>query len=160
MRGFHEVRWIRRGPFAMSVVLALAAVAGGAIFLDVGVVVRTAALVVTGVGLVALTRIRVETSVAEGRVTIRVVPFRRRSFPVTDVVDAEVVVADNLPPIFGGWNAREDWTDAVVHRVERRDRSVGNKAVRFRLASGELVQVGSWKPQALLEAVGRSDIKE
>jgi hypothetical protein len=89
-------------------------------------------------------------------VTIRVVPFRSRSFAVADIDHAEVVIADHLVPVFGGWNAREDWIDAVVRDVEGTDRSTGNKAVRFSLADGTTVQVGSWKPHRFLQAVGQA----
>ena len=151
-RRFREVRYIKNGPAGAAGVVVGILLVGVALIAEPTLV--QVALAAFGVAMAAASRLlRVETIVDESTLVIRIPPFRTRTIPFGEIRSTEIVVADNLVPIFGGWNARDSLAGPLVQEVEG-DRSVGNKAVRIHLDGGTFVQVGSWKPTQLVEALG------
>lgn len=147
------MRHIKRGAFGAAGVVV------GGVLVVAGMAVEPllvqALLAGVGVAVIATSRLAcVETTVNESSVTIRIPPIRTRRIPLVEIREAEIVVADNLVPMFGGWNSRAGLTGAMVRDLEG-DRSVGNRAVRLHLVDGGFVQVGSWKPAQLVASLGK-----
>jgi hypothetical protein len=97
--------------------------------------------------------LRVVTTVSAHRVRIAVPPFWHRVIPAADIVATEIVIADHLVPLFGGWSTRDSSASAMIGAFDGAERSVGNRAVRMTLRSGKIRQVGSWRPHELLAAI-------
>lgn len=86
---------------------------------------------------------------------VRVIWWRRlvrHRVRLQDVQRVDVVIADNLVGLFGGYNSRSGLEAAMTRDIEG-DRSVGHKAVRIYRREGRVIQIGSWQPTRFCEAV-------
>lgn len=146
---YTEVRPLRKGPRnQLNAVLGVVGVLAGCTPGWLSLYWR-AGLVAAGILFILPIALSVRTVVSSGSVEVAIRPFRRWSFPVENLRDMEVVASDHLVSLFGGRNTRA----SRFGTIGEGNRDVGNQSVKFTLSSGEVHQVGSFHPHALIAAV-------
>lgn len=116
-RRFREVRHVRNGAFGTSSVVIGIGLAAGALLAEPDLP-RFLLGLAAAVTLVAGRLARVETTVTDAAVAVRVPPLRSRVIPLTDITEAQIVIADSLVPLFGGWNSRAGLTASRVRDLK------------------------------------------
>jgi hypothetical protein len=88
---------------------------------------------------------RLETLVRSDGLAVRFFPGRWRLFPYTEMGPIEAV---EVRPVrdYGGWGVR-------MKRGERAYLVSGTRGIRFGLADGKRIMIGSQQPEALLAAI-------
>lgn len=150
---FHEVLRMRRAPAGWTLFfLSFMLIAGAPVLLH-GAPWWPFAL--AGVALAAGTWFAgTETTITPVEIVLasRPLPWPRR-IALTEVVAAEIVIADANTFYFGGWEgSRGGLYGAVTESIEG-PRQVGNRSIRLELSSGKRVQFATWQPRAALAAI-------
>lgn len=151
--GFREIRRFRNGALLLPVLgcatLTVAAPSFG--FPRLPLLVTTLAFgAVVALG-------HVVTVVSTEALEIRRRPGWSTRVRREDITSVRVEYDDGAWAIFGGWNDRHSPFAKEIRTVEGRNSSTGNRAVVVTSRDGREVWVGTFRPNALLAALGVED---
>jgi hypothetical protein len=90
---------------------------------------------------------RLDTRVSADGVAVRLFPFSERVIPRSEIASADIVQYSALRD-FGGWGIRYGRGGKIYN-------ARGDKAVKLTLVSGDIVYVGTERPDDLLRSLGR-----